>query len=133
MNDLILNPKRCMAFCVLSIFLAVSSVGCSREYLLTKIYLGKAFTKMRQATEMKHKKIPYEGRKPVYEDACQDFLKAHTFGRNHFWLSEIEEAEHACFMAENRKGVRLFSGLIEEYIKKHPKESEYGFLTSAIY
>jgi hypothetical protein len=100
--------------------------GCSPGYILAKINLDKAYHKVQQADEIKLRKAPFAKRQKLYAEACGYFVAAYDAGKQFFWHSEIEAAERACFMAEDREHADLFAQYGEEYAKAHPQETDYG-------
>ena len=108
------------------LFFLLLAAGCSKKDWMAKLYAMKADSAISEASMLKEKKVPYEGRVKFYASACDYFLKAYESDSRVFTLSRIEEAADVCWRAGNKETEEVFKVFEESYIKEHPKEYEYG-------
>jgi hypothetical protein len=121
-------PARLFRFlgCVLIIFFAFTSFGCSREYWAARLSMWKAEGAFSKAYSLKQKKVPYKNRLKYYREACEHFLKAYGEDSSVFTYGRIQEALDACWRTSDEKGQQVFEEFLEQYGDEHPKEVEYG-------
>lgn len=115
---------------VLCVSAALACAGCSRQYLMARIYLyraGQVFYKTDNHLR-RIKKLPFDERKKHYGGACMLYFKAFQTERRVFNLDEIEHALQCCESAENQQVTGEFQDFYAAYQAAHPVESEYGLV-----
>ncbi|HXV28075.1 MAG TPA: hypothetical protein VD913_03835 [bacterium] len=111
---------------VVILWIAVSIIGCSKQYWSANVYMLKAENAVSRARQMRARKTSYESRLPHYREACSYFLKAFELDEMLFTLNRIEEAQDACWRAEDADAREIFIEFEERYARKRPREYEYG-------
>ncbi|GEM_PF-2742644 len=116
------------------LFLALTVSGCSkiRENLRARLDLFRAEQTFWKAEQLKHHKVSFEQRKPIYDEACTLYVKALDRAPGIFNSGKLEEARTSCFNAERFEWVKKLEDFSSAYCKKHLKECEYGFIQGGV-
>ncbi len=115
------------------LFLAAAS-GCSKvkTNLRARLDLYRAEQTFWKAEQLKHHKVSFEQRKPIYDEACTLYIQAYDQASGIFNAGKLEEARNSCFNAERFEWVKKLEEISSAYCAEHPKECEYGFMQGGV-
>jgi hypothetical protein len=109
----------------LAVFLCVC--GCSKEHLRARYYLFQAEQAFEAANHKRTvEKIPHAELRGDYQKACDLFARAYAVDQSTFYLYHIQNGMDACWRSGDGFKQEKLERFEKEYIRKHPKEAEYG-------
>ncbi|MSR77170.1 MAG: hypothetical protein EXS63_02935 [Candidatus Omnitrophica bacterium] len=105
--------------------------GCGKLGIQARYHLFKAEQFFFKANySLRSKNVPFEERKPLFVQACNEYMKTFQLDAGAFSAEKIEEASQSCSSAGNREASESLDDFYRLYCQDHPKECEYGFMPS---
>ena len=116
-------------FLILLVFIFLS--GCGKVRLQAKYHLFRAEQIFWKANYfLRDRRVPFEKRKPLFAQACREYIKAFQLDASIFNAAKIEEASQSCSSGDDREAAGNLEEFYASYCQDHPKECEYGFMPS---